>query len=140
MAAFGATGWFLKGLKHAVTEVNLLTDALVCIPVSAIPDQTADEWISDLSEINSPASRATLTSVVGNEDTTNKEYELDAADATLAAIPDATTFVGYVIAADLGADGASPALFWVDTDNKTGNGGDIIVQFATEGICKLAAV
>lgn len=140
MSAFAATGWFLKGIKHAVTDVNILTDTLVCIPCSAIPDQTVDEFIDDLTEINSPSSRATLASVAGNEDTANLEYELDAGDATMPDIPDAASFVGYVIAADLGADGASPVLFWVDTANKTGNGGDIIVEFAAEGICKLSAV
>jgi hypothetical protein len=139
MAAFSGSGWFLKGLTHLLKgDVDFETDDIILIPCSAIPDQTADEFVDDLTEINSPSSRSDpLSSVSFNEDTTNLEVEIDAADATMPSIPNAASYIGYVVAKDTGVDGTSICLFWVDTDNKTGNGGDISVEFDAEGICKL---
>lgn len=141
MAAFSASGWFVKGLTHLLKgDVNFVSDNIILIPCSAIPDQTAHEFITSLTEINSPNSRSSpLSSVTFNEDTTNKESEIDAADATMPDIPEAASYIGYVVAKDTGTDATSLCLFWVDTDNKTGNGGDIVVEFAAEGICKLTA-
>jgi hypothetical protein len=139
MAAFTASGWFVKGLKYLMTSVNLETDTLIAIPVSAIPDQTADEFVGDLSEINAPDSRATIAGRSFTVDNTEKEVRLDANDPTFPGIPDAVSFVGYVIAKYTGSDATSPLLYWDDTANKTGNGGDIIVEFAAAGTCKLTA-
>ena len=137
MSAFTQTDWFLKGLRHAVTDVNIFTDTLVCIPVSAVPDQTVDEFIDDLTEINAPSSRATITNRAWTEDTTNLELELDCDDPTMPTLPTSNTYIGYVIAADLGADSASPVLMFVDTDNVTCNGGNVKVTLPAEGLFKL---
>jgi hypothetical protein len=140
MAAFSASGWFLKALvKLLKGEIDFENDTIVIIPVSVVPDQTADEFIDDLTEINSPNARATLTSIAFNEDTGNLEAEIDAADATMNPVTAGADYLGYVVAKSTGTDSTSPVLFWSDTSNVTPNGGAIQVTFAAEGICKLTA-
>lgn len=140
MAAFTSNGWFVKGLVHVMKgDIHFDTDTIVCIPVSAVPDQTAHEFISDLTEINSPSSRVTLTSKVISEDATNKEVELDCTDPEMPSLPTSNTYIGYVIAKSTGTDATSPCLFFVDTDNVTCNGGNIKVTLPAEGICKIQA-
>lgn len=133
---------FLKAkAAFAKGQIAWLTDVIRIMPVNAVPNADTAEFVSDVSATEIGAARATLGSKAVNEDTSGDEAECDAADATHSAVATGSTAVGSVVYQQTGGDDSTPAndrvIAFLDYTDTPTNGGDLVVQFAAEGILKL---
>lgn len=120
-------------------DIDLLTNDIVVLLVTssytfaATHDDIADAVAAELS--GTGYSRKTLASKTVTRSNSPIRGVFDAADITWAGI-NAGAAAALIIAADLGADSASPLLVYIDSGGFpiTTNGGDLAVAWAAGGI------
>lgn len=129
-----ASARYPKGMKHLLDkDIDMLVDDIVAIlyDAGAGAYDAADEWISDLPgagiiDRSGPLSGKTTTLGV-----------FDANNETVTTVP-AATIEAVILAADLGADSASPLLLYMElTSPFTSTGVDVPIVWNASGIFEL---
>lgn len=131
-----ASARYPKGMKHLLDkDIDMLVDDIVALlyDTSAGAYDATDEWISDLPgagiiKRSGPLSGKTTTLGV-----------FDANNETLTLIPAATS-EAIIIAADLGADSASPLIVYLELSSPyVSTGIDGTITWNASGIFELGA-
>ena len=129
-----ASARYPKGMKHLLDgDIAMLGDDIVALlyDTSAGAYDAADEWISDLPGAGIIARSGPLS----GKTTTLGVF--DANNESVLAIP-AATIEAIIIAADLGADGASPLLVYIELAAPyTSTGIDATIVWNASGIFEL---
>lgn len=131
-----ASARYPKGMKHFLDkDIDMLVDDIVALlyDTSAGAYDSTDEWISDLPG----AGIITRSGPLSGKTTTLGVF--DANNETLTAIPAATS-EAIIIAADLGADSASPLICYLELSSPyTSSGIDATITWNASGIFQLGA-
>lgn len=132
-----ASARYPKGMKHLLDgDIAMLSDDIVAILWSTDaggPYDAADEFISDLTG----AGIIMTTGPLAGKTTTLGVF--DANNVSLVAVP-ASTIAAVIIAADLGADSASPLLVYLELAVPyIATGVDATLVWNSSGIFELGA-
>jgi hypothetical protein len=136
--------WFGNAPKLALEGGigNLESIALVAILCTSTytPDADADVFISDISNELSGGgyARVTLTGVAVTYDSSGNITKLTSSPIVFTGLTG--TFRFLVIAADIGADSASPLIKWTDYDaDTTATAQDVTITPAAGGLASITA-
>lgn len=141
-----ASKWYDEGLKLVMND-NLdftgSTFEVMLLQSGATFDKTdafVDDVLTGNSEISVASySRGTLGSKTENYDTANQEIEYDAADEDFGSLESGETVECAVIYKLVTDDSDSiPVWYCDDADDLTLNGGNVTVEWPSDGIAKIA--
>lgn len=133
---------FLKAkAKFAKGQIDWTNDVLRAIPLDTVPDQTTDEFVSDISGDEIGSVRETLQNAAVTENATTNDAELDSDDWDFLSVPSGSTMRGWVIYKQVGGDDTTPGdddlIAWIDHDDIATDGRTVSVQLAPNGAINL---
>ena len=131
---------FLQGDYDLSSGGNTIKTALVTSSYSINPD-THEDWADitgEYSDASYTAGGETLAGQTATQDNTDNEGVFDGTDETWNSI-DGDTASAAIQYKDTGVAGTSLLLWYIDSGGFpfTGNGGDLTIQWAAEGIANI---
>ena len=127
-------------LEGGIGNLESITLVGILCTSSYVPDADADVFISDISNELSGGgyARETLTGVAVTYDSTGNITKLTSSALTWTSLTG--TFRFLVIAADIGADAASPLLKWTDYDaDQVATAQDVTITPHASGLATITA-